>query len=67
MPGEDDQRHSFPQPGDTVRVRSGTFAGMEGKVTVIDNARRCARVLMNIYGRSVLQEIGYAEIEPRTS
>ncbi|MGE3542057.1 MAG: KOW motif-containing protein [Candidatus Tectimicrobiota bacterium] len=62
---EDNSRFpAFPQQGDPVRVRRGTFAGMAGKVLSLDEGRRHARVLLTVYGRPVVKEIAYADIEP---
>ena len=55
---------AFRQKGDTVRVRRGTFAGMAGKVLSLDEGRRHARVLLTVYGRPVVSETAYADIEP---
>jgi transcription antitermination factor NusG len=55
---------AFPQQGDIVRVRRGTFAGIAGKVLSLDEGRRHARGLLTIYGRPVVREIAYADIEP---
>ena len=62
---EDNSRFpAFPQPGDTVRIRRGTFAGMAGKVLSLDEGRRHARDLLTVYGRPVVRDIAYADIEP---
>jgi transcription antitermination factor NusG len=62
---EDNSRFpGFPQKDDTVRVHRGTFAGMAGKVLSLDEGRRHARVQLTIYGRLVVSEIAYADIEP---
>jgi transcription antitermination factor NusG len=62
---EDNSRvPAFPQQGDPVRVCRGTFAGMAGKVLSLDEGRRHARVLLMIYGRPVVSELAYADIEP---
>jgi transcription antitermination factor NusG len=55
---------AFPQKGDTVHARRGTFAGMAGKVLSLDDSRRHARVLLTVYGRPIVSEIAYADLEP---
>jgi transcription antitermination factor NusG len=46
-----------------VCICRGTFAGMAGKGLSLDEGRRHACVLLTVYGRPVVREIVYADIE----
>jgi uncharacterized protein (TIGR02996 family) len=50
--------------GDRVRVKDGTFAGMEGEVKEILEARSLVRVELTIFGRPVPVELEYWQVEP---
>jgi uncharacterized protein (TIGR02996 family) len=49
--------------GECVRVRDGTFAGMEGVVREILAARGAVRVELTIFGRPVPVELEYWQVE----
>jgi transcriptional antiterminator NusG len=49
--------------GDRVRVKDGTFAGMEGEVKEILEAKNLARVELTIFGRPVPVELEYWQVE----
>ena len=49
--------------GDRVRVKDGTFAGMEGEVKEILEARNLVRVELTIFGRPVPVELEYWQVE----
>jgi uncharacterized protein (TIGR02996 family) len=49
--------------GERVRVRDGTFAGMEGVVREILEAKSAVRVEVTIFGRSVPVELEYWQVE----
>jgi transcriptional antiterminator NusG len=49
--------------GDRVKVRDGTFAGMEGEVKEILEALQHVRVELTIFGRPVPVELEYWQVE----
>ena len=49
--------------GDRVRVKDGTFAGMEGEVKEILEAKNLVRVELTIFGRPVPVELEYWQVE----
>ena len=49
--------------GDRVRVRDGTFAGMEGEIKEILEAKGSVRVELTIFGRPVPVELEYWQVE----
>jgi len=49
--------------GDRVRVNDGTFAGMEGEVKEIVEAKAQVKVELHIFGRPVSVELEYWQIE----
>lgn len=49
--------------GDRVRVRDGTFAGMEGEVKEILEAKSLVKVELTIFGRGVPVELEYWQVE----
>jgi transcription termination/antitermination protein NusG len=49
--------------GDRVRVKDGTFAGMEGEVKEILETRNLVRVELTIFGRPVPVELEYWQVE----
>ena len=58
--------HAKPQfsAGDRVKVRDGTFAGMEGEVKEIMEALNHLKVELTIFGRPVPVELEYWQVEP---
>jgi transcriptional antiterminator NusG len=50
--------------GDRVKVRDGTFAGMEGEVKEILESLNHLRVELTIFGRPVPVELEYWQVEP---
>jgi transcriptional antiterminator NusG len=50
-------------PGDRVKVKDGTFAGMEGEVKEILEAKGTVRVELTIFGRPVKVELEYWQVE----
>jgi transcriptional antiterminator NusG len=50
--------------GDRVKVRDGTFTGMEGEVKDILEAKGAVRVELTIFGRPVPVELEYWQVEP---
>lgn len=49
--------------GDRVKVKDGTFAGMEGEVKDILEAKSLVRVELTIFGRPVPVELEYWQVE----
>ena len=60
-----DVRPSKPKfdKGDKVKVKDGTFAGMEGEVKEILEAKGSVRVELTIFGRPVPVELEYWQVE----
>jgi transcriptional antiterminator NusG len=58
-------KHSKPKydRGDRVKVRDGTFAGMEGEVKELLEAKGLVRVELTIFGRPVPVELEYWQVE----
>jgi transcriptional antiterminator NusG len=50
--------------GDRVKVRDGIFAGMEGEVKELVEAKGLVRVELTIFGRPVPHEFEYWQVEP---
>ena len=50
--------------GDKVKVKDGTFAGMEGEVKELIEARSLVRVELTIFGRPVPVELEFWQVEP---
>jgi transcriptional antiterminator NusG len=55
-------KHKFDR-GDRVRVRDGTFTGMEGEIKEIVEAKNSVRVELTIFGRPVPVELEYWQVE----
>jgi transcriptional antiterminator NusG len=51
-------------PGDRVKVKDGAFAGMEGEVKELLEAKGQVRVEVAIFGRPVSLELEYWQVEP---
>jgi transcription termination/antitermination protein NusG len=60
------ETHAKPEfeKGDRVKVRDGTFAGMEGEVKDIMEAHSRVSVELTIFGRPVPVELEYWQVEP---
>jgi len=54
--------HDF-EKGDRVRVKDGMFAGMEGEVKDIVEAKNALKVELTIFGRAVPVELEYWQVE----
>jgi transcriptional antiterminator NusG len=50
--------------GDKVKVKDGTFAGMEGEVKELIETRNLGRVELPTFGRPVPVELEYWQVEP---
>jgi transcriptional antiterminator NusG len=60
--GEAPQKSKFDK-GDKVRVKDGTFAGMEGEVKEVLEAKGALRVELTIFGRPVPVELEYWQVD----
>lgn len=49
--------------GDKVKVKDGTFSGMEGEVKELLEAKGAVRVVLTIFGRPVDVELEYWQVE----
>ena len=49
--------------GDSVKVRSGAFANMFGKVKNIDMKKQVVEVSLDLFGQETMVEVGFEEIE----
>lgn len=63
----DEQRAAMVQipfnVGDKVKVKEGTFAGMDGDVEEINGAKGTLRVLITVFGRQTPVELEYWQVE----
>jgi transcriptional antiterminator NusG len=50
--------------GDRVKVKDGIFAGMEGEVKELVEAKGQVRIELTIFGRPVMHEFEYWQVEP---
>ena len=62
VPGEKHVKPKFDR-GDRVKVKDGTFAGMEGEVKELLEAKNLVRVELTIFGRPVPVELEYWQVE----
>ena len=51
-------------PGDTVKIKDGTFETFQGTVDSVDETNGRVTVLIEIFGRSTPVELEYWQIEP---
>lgn len=49
--------------GDSVKVTSGAFANMYGKVKLVDMANQTIEVALDLFGQETIVEVGFTEIE----
>jgi transcriptional antiterminator NusG len=63
VPGVTHAKPKFDR-GDRVKVKDGTFAGMEGEVKEFLEAKGLVRVELTIFGRPVPVELEYWQVEP---
>ncbi|MBJ7621506.1 transcription termination/antitermination protein NusG [Weissella confusa] len=50
--------------GETVKIVAGSFAGMQGEVTAIDNDKQEVTVLVDFLGRKTPTEISFNDVQP---
>ena len=48
--------------GDSVKILSGPFSGMEGKIESMNDATQTATVLIILFGRETPTDIGYVDL-----
>ena len=48
--------------GDTVKILSGPFSGMEGKVESMNDQAQVATVLIILFGRETPTDINYVDL-----
>ena len=48
--------------GDTVKILSGPFSGMEGKVESMNDQSQIATVLIILFGRETPTDINYVDL-----
>jgi transcriptional antiterminator NusG len=63
VPGQVISKPRFDR-GDKVKVKDGTFAGMDGEVKELLEAKGSVRVELTIFGRPVPVELEYWQVEP---
>jgi transcriptional antiterminator NusG len=66
-PAEDAKEEHGKSPfesGDRVRVRDGAFAGMEGEVKDVLEAKGQVRIELTLWGRPVSHDLEYWQVEP---
>ncbi len=67
-PGAEEVKEIHGKPpvdrGDRVKVKDGTFAGMEGEVKEVIEAKSQVRVELVIFGRPVPVDLEYWQVEP---
>jgi transcription termination/antitermination protein NusG len=67
-PGAEEPKEIHGKPpvdrGDRVKVKDGTFAGMEGEVKEVIEAKSQVRVELVIFGRPVPVDLEYWQVEP---
>ena len=51
--------------GDTVRIKSGPFAGFAGRVEGINQAKALLKVRVEIFGRETPVRLKYSDVSPR--
>lgn len=49
--------------GDTVKILSGTFEGLLGKVKEIEHERRKVQIMVHIFGRETPVELDFDQVE----
>jgi transcriptional antiterminator NusG len=62
MPAKEITKPKYDR-GDRVKVREGTFAGMEGEVKELLEVKNLVRVELTIFGRGVPVELEYWQVE----
>ena len=62
MCGISAQKNFAGKPGDTVRINTGTFSGQEGVIDSVDTQKEIVKVLINVFGRQTIAELGYNEV-----
>lgn len=62
MCGVSTQKNFAGKPGDRVRINTAPFDGQEGVIDSIDPEKEIVKVLINVFGRQTVAELGYQEV-----
>jgi transcriptional antiterminator NusG len=62
IPNKKESRFTFTV-GDTVRIKSGSFACFTGKVEGINQAKSLLKVMVNIFGRAKPLKLRFLDVE----
>ncbi len=49
--------------GDTVRILTGPFSGMEGQISTMNDQTQIANILINLFGRETPTDINYNDLQ----
>ncbi|NCB32361.1 MAG: transcription termination/antitermination factor NusG [Erysipelotrichia bacterium] len=49
--------------GDTVRILTGPFGGMEGQISTMNDQTQIANILINLFGRETPTDINYNDLQ----
>ena len=49
--------------GDTVRILTGPFSGMEGRISSMNDQTQVASVMTMLFGRETPTDIGYNDLQ----
>ena len=63
MTAEDPEHTIDVEVGDTVKIGSGPFKDMDGKISEVDDKHGKVKVLVNMFGRETPVELDYLEIK----
>ena len=53
--------------GDTVRIKSGSFAAFTGRIEGINQAKALLKIVVEIFGRSTSVKLKFTEVEQVSS
>lgn len=53
--------------GDTVRIKSGSFAALTGRIEGIKQAKALLKIVVEIFGRSTPAKLKFTEVEQLSS
>ena len=62
--GQSDKKVSVEfEVGDTVRILTGPFSGMEGRISSMNDQAQVASVLTMLFGRETPTDINYNDLQ----
>ena len=62
--GQSDKKVSVEfEVGDTVRILTGPFSGMEGRISSMNDQTQVASVLTMLFGRETPTDINYNDLQ----